>query len=261
MIQQLASALDSLLIEDSRISEERPVCLVLRGDTKYFCSGLDFSLAQNVINTPQRGGLMLDFMTDALNRIRQSDLVSVCSVNGPALGGGSELVTCCDYRLIASDSYIQFVHARLGAAPGWGGAHRLFNIVGRRHALRYLGSSQKIEPAEALSVGLCDEIIPVTAVASGAEGPHSSGDDDLRNKSLQDAAVRFLKPFTDQKYPGSVHAVKCVIASGECQQDREEEMEEEITLGKGTSIVDESASLMRRWKERPSLDDGSVRTI
>jgi ethylmalonyl-CoA/methylmalonyl-CoA decarboxylase len=211
MILQLADALDELFVNDqNKCSKELPLCLILRGEGKYFCSGLDFSLAQSTVNTSQRGGLMLDFMTDALNRIRQSGLVSLCLINGPALGGGSELITCCDYRLIASDSFIQYVHAKLGAAPGWGGAHRLYNIVGRRHALRLLGTSNRVSPAEALSLGLCDGIVE-TGNITGASGENI----DNRERVMTDSAMKFLAPFIDQPYPASVRAIKEVIASGE----------------------------------------------
>lgn len=38
------------------------------------------------------------FMTDAFTRLRTSGLISLCLINGPAVGGGSELITVCDYR-------------------------------------------------------------------------------------------------------------------------------------------------------------------
>ena len=47
----------------------------------------------------------------------------------------------------------------MGLIPGWGGATRLKNIVGRNRALEILLSCRTIECTEALNIGLCDKII------------------------------------------------------------------------------------------------------
>jgi ethylmalonyl-CoA/methylmalonyl-CoA decarboxylase len=65
---------------------------------------------------------MCSFMTEALDRIRQAPYISYCLLNGPAIGGGAELTTACDFRLIDSDNldktYIRFVQANMGLTPG-----------------------------------------------------------------------------------------------------------------------------------------------
>ena len=65
---------------------------------------------------------MCDFMSDALNKIRGCSAVSVCVINGPAVGGGSEIVSCTDFRIMsdADTAFIKSVHAKIGALPGWG---------------------------------------------------------------------------------------------------------------------------------------------
>jgi enoyl-CoA hydratase/carnithine racemase len=50
------------------------------------------------VNTSEKGLSMSLFMTDAFARLRTSGLISLCLINGPAVGGGSELTTVCDYR-------------------------------------------------------------------------------------------------------------------------------------------------------------------
>ena len=50
------------------------------------------------MNTPELAILMSQFMTDAFTRLRCSGLVSVCLINGTAVGGGAEIATVCDYR-------------------------------------------------------------------------------------------------------------------------------------------------------------------
>ncbi|KAJ1438591.1 ClpP/crotonase-like domain-containing protein, partial [Ochromonadaceae sp. CCMP2298] len=174
MMNDLAGVVDTI-IEESSQGDRVGVVLRGKGD-KAFCSGADLTLVKEVVNTSEKGELMATFMTDALNRLRQSCLVSVCVLNGPALGGGAEMATACDYRLMPDDEqvYIQYVHAKIGASPGWGGARRLASIVGRRHALRFCGTSEKVWAAEAQMAGLVDGVLapyrPTEAVEAVGAG-------------------------------------------------------------------------------------------
>ncbi len=120
MMLQFAQIIDDLVpVSSSGISDDR-VGVILRGSGRdAFSAGADLNLVKDIVNTPQKGGLMSMFMTDALNRLYQSPLISVCVLNGPALGGGAELTTSCDFRIMPADNkvYVQFVHAKIGASP------------------------------------------------------------------------------------------------------------------------------------------------
>ena len=77
------------------------------------------------------------------------------------MGGGAELSTCTDFRIMMNSpsAYIKFVHARIGAAPGWGGTKRLVSIVGRTSALDLLASSRALSAEEALKLKFADLLI------------------------------------------------------------------------------------------------------
>ena len=47
----------------------------------------------------------------------------------------------------------------MGVAPGWGGAGRLVEIVGRRRALELLLSCRRLGAGEAASCGLVDHVL------------------------------------------------------------------------------------------------------
>lgn len=123
MMIQFADIVDELCFQGALTSIP---CLVMRGkgDSDTFSAGASLELVRDKINSPQRGVLMANFMTDSLNSLRQSAFVSLCFIHGGALGGGAELTTFSDFRIMTSSpkSRIQFVHALLGASPGWGGA-------------------------------------------------------------------------------------------------------------------------------------------
>lgn len=196
------NAIDGSMMNDfASIAEDiihfrKPLAIILRGNGKYFCSGADLTLTSNELNTSEKGLEMSNLMTDILHSIRNADLLSVCVINGPALGGGSELITACDFRIMHANAYVQSVHARIGVVPGWGGANRLLSIVGRKNTLRLLGTSAKVYCDEALQIGLVDNSY--------------SGD----SSSIEPAMI-LLQPYLDQPYSSAIRGIKRILASSD----------------------------------------------
>ncbi|KAK3572423.1 hypothetical protein QTP86_032641 [Hemibagrus guttatus] len=168
--------------------------LIVRGAAGTFCSGSDLN-AVRAISNPQDGMKMCMFMQKTLTRLLRLPLISVALVEGKALGGGAELTTACDFRLMTSDAVIQFVHKHMGLVPGWGGAARLVRIVGSQNALKLLAGVKKVDPDFGNEIGLADGILKV------GEG------DTLVNTE------RWLSQFTKGSAP-VIRAVKKVVLSG-----------------------------------------------
>lgn len=135
-------------------------CLLLESDTesKTFCSGMAFDMFE-VLDSSFRAFEMSSLMTSTLTRLRKLPCISVSVMHGPAVGGGAELCTATDFRLLHDTAHISFVHSRMGLSPGWGGAHRLAALVGPTQALRLLATSHKISPSEALHMRLIDGLL------------------------------------------------------------------------------------------------------
>lgn len=127
-------------------------------------------------------------------------LISVALVEGRALGGGAELTTACDFRLMAPGSVIQFVHKHMGLVPGWGGAARLVRIVGSQNALKLLGGALKVDPELGLQIGLADGVLEFPQAEEGAE-------------TLRQQAENWLTHYTKGPAP-VIQAVKKVVLSG-----------------------------------------------
>lgn len=132
--------------------------LILKGADHTFCSGADLSTAKQFLNDKVSKIGMCAMMQDNLMRIRNLPLISVCVIEGYAIGGGAEITTSCDYRIMTSEAMIQFAHCQLGLIPGWGGASRLLHILGKDKALKLIGSSMKIHPAVAKELGYIEMI-------------------------------------------------------------------------------------------------------
>ncbi|KAL6108886.1 echdc1 [Pungitius sinensis] len=173
--------------------------VIVRGADGTFCSGSDLT-AVRAISNPQDGMKMCMFMQNALTRLLRLPLISVALVEGRALGGGAELTTACDFRLMASGSVIQFVHKHMGLVPGWGGAARLTRIVGGQNALKLLAGALKVDPGLGLQIGLADGVVEAPRAAEGA------------GAALQQAE-NWLSHYTEGAAP-VIRAVKKVVSSG-----------------------------------------------
>ncbi|XP_032853964.2 ethylmalonyl-CoA decarboxylase isoform X2 [Tyto alba] len=169
--------------------------LIIYGAGNTFCSGSDLNAVKAISNS-QDGMNMCMFMQNTLTRLMRLPLISVALVQGKALGGGAELTTACDFRLMTPGSEIRFVHKHMGLVPGWGGAARLVRIVGSGAALRLLSGAAGVDPERAMCFGLSEETL-------------SSSDE---TGALEEARA-WLSQYTEG--PASViQAVKKVVTAG-----------------------------------------------
>ena len=83
----------------------------------------------------------------------------IACVNGFALGGGCELALACTMRIASEKAKLGQPEVKLGLVPGYGGTQRLPRLVGHPGALKLLLTGEMIGAAEALRIGLVDEIV------------------------------------------------------------------------------------------------------
>jgi enoyl-CoA hydratase/carnithine racemase len=123
-----------------------------------FCSGGHLAEVRASFGDPDYGRVMARSMTAILDALWQAPSVVVGSVDGPALGGGAELLTACDLVVAGPRARVGFVQASLGVAAGWGGARRLVARAGRSAALRWLAAADVVDADEACRRGLVDRV-------------------------------------------------------------------------------------------------------
>eukprot|EP00795_Rhopilema_esculentum_P010895 gene10895-19724_t len=150
-------ALKDVVSELESWKEGKAVVLKGHGDT--FCSGGDLNAVMKEIGTSDEGRMMCEYMQETLTRFMELPLISVAALNGKALGGGAELATACDFRLMADNAEIGFVQSKLGISTGWGGGSRLVKIVGKRRALQLLTTAKIMQYEEAIKLGLADALL------------------------------------------------------------------------------------------------------
>ncbi|WP_339492206.1 3-hydroxyacyl-CoA dehydrogenase NAD-binding domain-containing protein [Pseudomonas sp. EA_15y_Pfl2_R67] len=84
----------------------------------------------------------------------------VAAINGAALGGGWEICLACHHRVALDlpEVTLGLPEVTLGLLPGGGGVVRMVRLLGLEKALPYLLEGKKVNPQQALLVGLVDEL-------------------------------------------------------------------------------------------------------
>jgi enoyl-CoA hydratase len=84
----------------------------------------------------------------------------IAAVSGAAVAGGMELALWCDMRVMEDDAYFGVYCRRFGVPLIDGGTVRLPRLIGMGHAMDLILTGRKVEPAEALAMGLCNRVVP-----------------------------------------------------------------------------------------------------
>ena len=85
----------------------------------------------------------------------------IAAVNGFALGGGMELVLCCDIVIANQFAKLGLPEIKLGLIPGGGGTQRSVAKLGRNRANFLLMTGAIVPASEFIDAGLVNEIVDV----------------------------------------------------------------------------------------------------
>lgn len=143
-------------IEASR--EVRAVVLTGAGD-RAFSAGADMKGGSGASGLeywamPRPGGFGGIALRETL------DIPVIARVNGHALGGGFEMVLGCDIVIAAEEATFGLPEARVGRMPLDGGMTLLQRQVPFKQAMGVLLTGRRIKAAEALAMGLVNEVVP-----------------------------------------------------------------------------------------------------
>jgi len=145
-------------------SQSADVVVISAKQAKVFCAGGDLQDVRDHLCHKEAAEAMHEKMKAALSSFRTENIFCIVAQEGPAVGGGAELTTYGDFVVAAEKSYIRFVHSRLGVSPGWGGAMRLIEKIGRHAARQVLVGARKYYTEEGLRIQLIDQVVPAREV-------------------------------------------------------------------------------------------------
>ena len=143
--------------------------IVLAGAGKHFSAGADLQWMQRAAAASED-----DNRADARRFAAMLACIAACPkptlarVQGAALGGGVGLVAACDMAVAADAASFAVSEARMGILPAVIGPH-LVNAVGLREARRLALTARRIDAAEALRVGLVQQVVPAEGLDAAVE--------------------------------------------------------------------------------------------
>jgi cyclohexa-1,5-dienecarbonyl-CoA hydratase len=145
------SQLESTLTVLSR--DENIRVLILRAEGKMFSAGVDVA-----DHTPDKVSEMIPLFDRVCRLLANFPCPTLAVVHGHALGGGCELVLCCDLAVMAENAKIGQPEIQLAAfAPI--AAMRLPLMVGYRAAADMLLTGYILTAEEALKIGLVSAVV------------------------------------------------------------------------------------------------------
>lgn len=132
---------------------------VLTGGTAVFSAGAD--LASGPGEPTERGGLV-----GIIHRKRAKPLIA--AVEGLALGGGVELVLCCDMVVASRTARFGLPEVKRGLMPDFGGAFRITRVLPANIAYELLATGDDLTAERAERLGLVNRLTEPGEALDGA---------------------------------------------------------------------------------------------
>ena len=173
MFQALVDAGESL-------KDDRSVrAIVLSGEGRGFCAGLDFSSFQAMAGrgaddggsrvTPSRvldrGDRITSLGQQACYTWTEQPAPVIAAIHGPALGAGFQLALAADIRFIAPDATMSVLEIRWGLVPDMTGTQMLPRLVGLDVAKELAFTGRMVPGTECVDLGLATHL---------ADDPHAA---------------------------------------------------------------------------------------
>ena len=137
--------------------------IILSGEGKHFCSGIDVSLLmsirQQVSNdcegrmreTMRQLILQLQATINAIEKCRKPVLTAV---HGGCVGGGVDIITACDMRYATEDAFFTVAEIDMGMVADLGTLQRLPKLIGDGMAREMAYTGRRVYGPEAKEIGL-----------------------------------------------------------------------------------------------------------
>lgn len=170
---------DALVETSESLAHDSSVrCVVLSGEGKAFCAGLDFGNFQAMAgDTPAQSegsddGVEISDIPlgnkgeprithhgqQAVYGWTDMPVPVIAAITGVALGGGIQLALGADIRVIAPDARMSVLEIRWGLVPDMTGTQRLVELCGIDVAKELVWTGRMVEGAEAVEIGLATKV-------------------------------------------------------------------------------------------------------
>lgn len=179
---------------DAAAADPRVVGIVVTGEGRGFCSGLDASVLQQTTDAGSAAAPPKDGVPGLFTWLLQVPKPVISAVNGVAAGGGFVLAVMSDIRIASDAASFTSIFSKRGLIAEHGTTWIVPRLVGTGAALDMLWSSRKVEAAEALRLGLVQQVVA--------------------HDGLLDAARRYVVDLAENVSPASLADTKRLVYEG-----------------------------------------------
>jgi enoyl-CoA hydratase/carnithine racemase len=155
---------EAIVATGERLAREPSVrAVVLAGEGKAFCAGLDF---QAFIALGERARRLLDRAPGSPANLaqraawiwREVPVPVIAAIHGAAFGGGLQIALGADLRVVAPDAQLSVMEIRYGLVPDMGASKTLLGLVRPDVAKELTFTGRIVSGAEAVALGLATRL-------------------------------------------------------------------------------------------------------
>ncbi len=232
MFRALVEASDMLAKETSVRA------VVLSGEGKSFCAGLDFASFSLMVDTPAETGASLTALSPSgmTHNAQQAvfgwtdlPMPVIAAVHGHALGGGIQLALGADIRIIHPQATMSVLEIRWGIIPDMTGTQRLVDLVGADVAMELTFTGRMVPGTECKELGLATK---------------------LSDTPLQDALA--LAKEIAQKSPHAIRATKRLMSEAVRLDRATAFAREREEIGRLIGTPNQAEAIASYFEKRPS---------
>jgi enoyl-CoA hydratase len=146
--------------------------VVIKGAGETFCAGDDITEMpmwgndQHGLSTQGANGVMrrARIYQDMANSLEELDKMTICAVDGYAVGGGLEITMASDFVIATERAIWGMPEVDSGITPGWGGTSRMVRFIGKRRTKEINIIGALMPASRAVEWGLWNRVVPAEAL-------------------------------------------------------------------------------------------------
>lgn len=166
--REMLLALPEVMDRAARTPEARVIVFAGAGE-RAFSAGGDITAFPEYAVDERSARDWHEVLVAAIDSVHACPIPTLARVQGPAVGAGCEIAMACDLRLASTKARFGITGAVLGFPIPYRNAVRLVSLVGPAEAKKMLLTAQLIDAAEALRIGLVNEVLPPDQLAGRAD--------------------------------------------------------------------------------------------
>jgi 3-hydroxyacyl-CoA dehydrogenase/enoyl-CoA hydratase/3-hydroxybutyryl-CoA epimerase/3-hydroxyacyl-CoA dehydrogenase/enoyl-CoA hydratase/3-hydroxybutyryl-CoA epimerase/enoyl-CoA isomerase len=208
--------------------------VICSGKPNHFCAGADlYEFDQSLRDNGPPPRELIEYGVCVLQQLAQCPQVTVALVEGICLGGGAELASWCDYRIVADTkkTCVGFPETGLGILPCWGGTARVPRMVDLEPAVDMLCGAAPLTVPQLAAIGWATQVVPreslfdaavrVVRERSGSElhsddrrrfaGPCGASDEEV--STFGETAPERVRRASRGHHPAAIEVLELILAN------------------------------------------------